>query len=207
MVSLCRSETGVIRNSRSHCSKSRCVYSEIADLILEFTIMYIYSYCFWFLCHINDLPDRVKSQVRLFADDCLIYREIRNTQDHLVLQQDLSSMESWANDWGMRFNSKKCYILSVKNKSQHYYSLCGSVFQHVSNNPYLGIEFSEDLKWITHISKITKKASSTIGFLHRNLSHCPTACRRNAYLSLVRSVIEYGAIVWDPHLQQDVDRL
>ena len=23
-----------------------------------------------FLCHINDLPDRVKSQVRLFADDC-----------------------------------------------------------------------------------------------------------------------------------------
>ena len=26
-----------------------------------------------FLCHINDLPDCVKSQVRLFADDCLIY--------------------------------------------------------------------------------------------------------------------------------------
>jgi len=38
-----------------------------------------------FLCHINDLPDRVKSQVRLFADDCLIYREIRNMQDHLIL--------------------------------------------------------------------------------------------------------------------------
>jgi len=160
-----------------------------------------------FLCHINDLPDRVKSQVRLFADDCLIYRKIRNMQDHLILQQDLSSLESWANDWGMRFNSKKCYILSVKNKSQHYYSLGGFVLQRVSNNPYLGIEFSEDLKWNTHISKVTKKASSTIGFLRRNLSHCPTACRRNAYLSLVRSVIEYGAIVWDPHLQRDIDRL
>jgi hypothetical protein len=27
-----------------------------------------------FLCHINDLPECVKSQVGLFADDCLLYR-------------------------------------------------------------------------------------------------------------------------------------
>ena len=49
-----------------------------------------------FLCHINDLPDRVKSQVRLFADECLIYREIKTPQDHIILQQDLYSLESWA---------------------------------------------------------------------------------------------------------------
>ena len=29
-----------------------------------------------FLCHINDLPTSVKSQVRLFADDCILYRKI-----------------------------------------------------------------------------------------------------------------------------------
>ena len=38
-----------------------------------------------FLCHINDLPDIVKSQVRLFADDCLLYRTINSFQDHLTL--------------------------------------------------------------------------------------------------------------------------
>jgi hypothetical protein len=31
-----------------------------------------------FLCHINDLPECVKSQVRLFADDCLLYRQKKN---------------------------------------------------------------------------------------------------------------------------------
>ena len=30
-----------------------------------------------FLYHINDLPECVKSQVRLFADDCLLYRQIK----------------------------------------------------------------------------------------------------------------------------------
>jgi hypothetical protein len=38
-----------------------------------------------FLCHINDLPDSVRSSVRLFADDCLLYRNIR-TQDHTIRQ-------------------------------------------------------------------------------------------------------------------------
>ena len=31
-----------------------------------------------FLLHINDLPSSVYSKVCLFADDCLLYREIKN---------------------------------------------------------------------------------------------------------------------------------
>ena len=46
-----------------------------------------------FLCHINDLPEAVKSQVRLFADDCLIYREIKTYEDHHTLQADLKCLE------------------------------------------------------------------------------------------------------------------
>ncbi len=160
-----------------------------------------------FLCHINDLPDRVQSQVRLFADDCLIYRDIKSPCDHHILQNDLTALESWARDWGMRFNAKKCYVLSVKHKSQHYYTLDNTILQRVSSNPYLGIEFSEDMKWSTHISKITSKACTTISFLHRNLRHCPISCQRNTYLSLVRSIIEYGAVMWNPYLQQDIDCL
>ena len=70
-----------------------------------------------FLCHIYDLPDSVKSQVRLFADDCLIYRQIKNQKDHQILQNDLKELEIWAAKWGMRFNAKKCCILSIRQKS------------------------------------------------------------------------------------------
>ena len=38
-----------------------------------------------FLCHINDLPDSVTSSIRLFADDCLLYRTIKTAKDHQQL--------------------------------------------------------------------------------------------------------------------------
>ena len=40
-----------------------------------------------FLLHINDLPSVVSSKVRLFADDCLIYRNIKNKEDQIPLQK------------------------------------------------------------------------------------------------------------------------
>ena len=76
-----------------------------------------------FLCHINDSPRAVKSQVHLFADDCLLYHQINSQQDHQILQSDLAALEKWAHTWGVRFNAKKCYILCIHNKSGHFYSL------------------------------------------------------------------------------------
>ena len=131
-----------------------------------------------FLCHINDLPDCVKSQVRLFADDCLIYREIKTQKDHQILQNDLKALENWAAKWGMRFNAKKCYILSIRQKSSHFYQLDGEILQQVDSNPYLGLTISEDLQWKTHITNITKKANSSLGFLRRNLKYCSSVSAR-----------------------------
>ena len=157
-----------------------------------------------FLCHINDLPDCVKSQVRLFADDCLIYRQIKTQKDHQILQNDLKELENWASKWGMRFNAKKCYILSIQQKSSHFYQLDNEILQQVDSNPYLGLTISEDLQWKTHITNITKKANSTLGFLRRNLKYCSEDCKRLAYISLVRSTLEYGAVVWDPYQSRDI---
>ena len=86
-----------------------------------------------FLCHINDLPESVSSQVRLFADDCLLYRPIRSLKDQITLQQDLFHLETWASNWGMRFNAKKCYLLSIKNR--HFYTLNNHILQSVQKKP------------------------------------------------------------------------
>ena len=43
-------------------------------------------------CHIKDLPGVVRSQVRLFTDDCLLYRQIKSNKDHVLLQKDLTEL-------------------------------------------------------------------------------------------------------------------
>ena len=59
-----------------------------------------------FLIYINDLPDCIKhSTIRLFADNCIIYRQILNDNDTLLLQEDINAITNWASTWLMRFNA------------------------------------------------------------------------------------------------------
>ena len=124
-----------------------------------------------FLLHINDLPS-VISKVRLFADDCLVYREIKNRQDQIALQKDLNLLENWGSKWGMRFNAAKCNIMRMSRKQtpiSTQYELSGQVLEEVKDAKYLGVTVSDDLEWTKHINAITTKANSKLSFLRRNL--------------------------------------
>ena len=163
-----------------------------------------------FLLHINDLPTHVSSHVRLFADDCLIYRPIRNEQDQIALQNDLDALARWGDTWGMRFNVGKCNIMTIcrtKSKHNRLYTIGGQVLHEVESAKYLGVTISNDLSWSPHITSVVKKANSTLGFLRRNLRSCPVKLKQTAYFSLVRSKLEYASPVWDPFLKCDIARL
>ena len=147
-----------------------------------------------FLCHINDLPDVVKSQVRLFADDCVLYRPIKSQRDHIKLQDDLSRLHEWACTWGMRFNTSKCQVMSICPKSSHFYNINGHILKHTPQEKYLGFILSDDLKWTPHINSTTKKANAVLGLLRRNLQFCPEQCKRTAYIALTR--FDFGVWSW-----------
>ena len=112
------------------------------------------------------------TKVRLFADDALIYRVIRNASDRLTLQKDLDNLEIWAKTWGMVFNAKKCYMMHIdRSTSQpvHFYTLCGTVLSAVANEKYLGVYIQQDLKWTLQVDQVRAAASRKLGFLRRNL--------------------------------------
>ena len=154
-----------------------------------------------FLLFINDLPESTESDARLFADDCLLFRPIRNNRDTQILQNDLNSMEEWENRWQMAFHPEKCVVIRVSNKRKPInarHTIHGHMLQEVDSSKYLGVTISKDLRWDDHINTITAKANRTLGFLRRNMRGCKSSARAAAYQGLVRPTLEYACSTWDP---------
>ena len=128
-----------------------------------------------FLIFINDLP-KIKSSVRLFADDCVLYMDIYSLQDCLILQEDLDSLALCEADSQMQYNVAKCLYESdsaLFTYIHHDYTLHQQTFENIHSPKYLRITISENKDWGQHISDISFKASTTLGFLHRNLAFAP----------------------------------
>ena len=51
-----------------------------------------------FLIFINDLPENIRSSFRLFADNCVLYRNIESPMYCQILPDDLSSLAQWETD-------------------------------------------------------------------------------------------------------------
>lgn len=155
-----------------------------------------------FLIYINDLPNNISSNIRLFADDCVIYRPIRSTNDSATLQSDLSLVQSWCEKWLMSLNIQKTCVLSIHRRpaySPAKYSIFNSEITPVSSCKYLGITITSDLTWSSHVMNIINDANRVLGYLRRNLRLAPPSVKLLTYLTLVRPKLEYACAVWDPH--------
>ena len=167
-----------------------------------------------FSLHIDDITADIESEIRLFADDCVCYREIKHKEDTMKLQRDINRLGSWARKWDMRVQPVKCNMMQLArkhlNKIQASYTLEGAVLENVDKIKYLGVTITNDLKWNTHIIDICTKANRTFGFLRRTLFSCPQNVKEAAYKGMVRTILEYGSSVWDPHtgkLQEKLEKV
>ena len=167
-----------------------------------------------FSLYINDITTDIDPEIRLFAGDCVCYRETKGTEDTVQLQENIDRLGCWARKWSMRFQTVKCNIMQITRKRikkiNASYNLGGTFLDNVENIKYLGITITNDLKWNTHVSNICTKANRTLGFLRRNLSACLYDVKQSAYKGLVRPVLEYGSSVWDPSsilLQEELEKI
>ena len=163
-----------------------------------------------FLVYINDLPSKVNSQARLFADDCLLYRTINTDKDSTALQEDLAHLEEWEKDWQMMFNPDKCEVIHITNKRKPTcasYNLHGQTLLQTNKAKYLGVTIDNKLTWNSHIDAVTKKANNTLSFLRRNISACPKDIKATCYKTLVRPQVEYAASIWDPGTKNNITKV
>ena len=155
-----------------------------------------------FLIYINDIIENITSKLKLFADDCLLYRTITSEQDTMALQKDLDTLVQWASKWQMKFNTSKCTIMRCTrsaNPIQFKYTLQETNLEESDKYMYLGVMLDKSLSWSSHITHVANKATRMLNFIKRHLSKCSTAIKASAYSLLVRPLMEYACAVWDPH--------
>ena len=93
-----------------------------------------------FLLYINDINEGVNSQMRLFADDSIVYREIQTSADHLAIESDLNKLHHchWALSCQLRSRGNHQHMITIwmTNRSNELTT---------RTRPYVGITINTKL--------------------------------------------------------------
>ena len=98
-----------------------------------------------FLIYLNDLPNDLQSNPKLFADDISLFSTVQDiTTSTVILNNDLTKISEWVVPWKTNFNadpSKEAQelLISRKTSSKPYPSL------NFNDNPIHQVQLQEHL--------------------------------------------------------------
>ena len=118
-----------------------------------------------FLIYINDLPNGLNSNVKLFADDTSLFSVVHNISDSAnLLNSDLSKINEWALQWKMSFNPDPIkqaqeIIFSRKTSKRNHPGLMlnNNIVNLTTNHKHLGMIFDSKLSFDEHLKSALKK--------------------------------------------------
>ena len=168
-----------------------------------------------FNCFIDDIcqtwSDCAGCKGLLFADDLKIYMSIKTLDDCSSLQQVLNKINTWclANRININF-TKSVYMQSTRKRSliEYIYTLNNLPLKKVATVKDLGIFIDEKLHFHEHIDyliKYCKKIWFQILYITKYSSEYKQLI--TLYITLIRSRLEYAAIVWNNLTNSDCIRI
>ena len=129
--------------------------------------------CTLFLVFLNDLPDYLKAQIALFADDLVLWHTGTSTIiSRRRIQEDLNSLGVYCRLWKLKINCTKT-VYSVFTRSYKLANVQLSLkiddVQIVKeDNPvYLGVQLDGKLNLKKHSENLKKKATSRLNLIKK----------------------------------------
>ena len=161
-----------------------------------------------FLVYVNDLPDVVHCDVKLFADDTKLFTKVQSYSDAARLQSDLETLLRWSNTWLMPFNQSKCKVLHFGHANQELsYSMDGAPLGSTSLEKDLGVHIDPELKFREHASSAVGKATQVLAVIRRSFALLDEDTLPMLFKTLVRPHLEYGNLIWGPFNRADQRRV
>ena len=159
----------------------------------------------FFLIYINDLPDNLESNCKIFADDTsLFYKVFDKHVSHATLNKDLELINNWACQQKMQFNpdrNKQAQELYFSKKAGNQ-KLLDLTFNksNVASSPsvkHLGMLLDSRLNFNENVQSKTNKCYKIIGLIKKFSIHLPREALLRIYKSFVRPNLDYGDIIFD----------
>lgn len=165
-----------------------------------------------FSIYINDLQDYLQNCDHLqYADDTKIFRIIRNQDDCLGLQSDLDALNKYCIENQLFLNTDKCHVITFTRKSapiSFNYMLNDTNLKRVDSTRDLGIIMDSKLTFGLHFDSIIQRSFRNLGFINRITKPFKKIITlKILYFSFVRSILDFGSVVWNPHFKQDIDKI
>ena len=159
-----------------------------------------------FVLYINDLPKGLDCVTYLFTDDTKVLKRVQNLDDSLQLQEDLTKLEGWSQQWLLSFHPDKCKILTLGKHENiphaYQYKLFDTVLEHIFQEKDLGVIIDSDITFEDHIACKVKKANAVMGLIRRVFTFMDKQMFKKLFTSLVRSHLEFSQSVWSPRTRK-----
>ena len=158
-----------------------------------------------FLVYINDLPNELKSNAKLFADDTSLFTVVKDKNESgNILNNNLLSISRWAYKWKMLFNldPKKPaqeVLFSRKNQIQNHpiISLNNIQVERSSHQKHLGLILDKKLNFKEHVNSAISKVNKGISVLKKLRHTLPRKSLITISKSFLRPLVDYGNIIYD----------
>ncbi|KAE9534095.1 hypothetical protein AGLY_008831 [Aphis glycines] len=164
-----------------------------------------------FLLFVNSVRNALPlCQLLCLADDMKLFMEINSTADCTNLQSSLCFV-SWCFKIGLKVNASKCRVMTfTRSRSTIFfdYNISGLTIERVDNLTDLSFKLTRNLKPSPHIAMITSRAFKVLGFIMRLSKYFKLSkSLKSLYYALIRPILEYGSVVWDPYTVSDINQL
>ena len=158
-----------------------------------------------FLIYINDLPDGLSSNAKLFADDTSLFSVVHDINTSTIeLNSDLKKINDWAFQWKMTFNpdrSKQAQeiIFSRKLKKATHPPLLfnNNNVSQVNFQTHLGVILDVKLTFEEHLQNVFNKTNKKIGLLKKLSNLLSRKALVTIYKAFIRPHLDYGDVLYD----------
>ena len=157
--------------------------------------------CTLFLLFINDISDKLKIEIAMYADDLVMWytSKCSNVNRH-KMNYALEQLGNYCREWKLTINTTKTvytiFSLSPKvSKERHVIVIQGNVLQKEDNPTYLGVILDQKLSLNEQMERVKKKANGRLKLVKKLASTSWGADKntlRQLYLGYVRSTMDYS---------------